>query len=993
MTRIEQRDAGFSYLESMIALAVLVMAMAIAMTFFVKFGRTMNTESGLLGVQQASRVVLDEIVRSVRQAGYGIRRADVYNSARWQRSIVFASPYELAFNADLDPAIGAIASSVTLDFPGGTSYRGEGIGATQVGAETYVYTLDANDDGSINAADRTEAALRSFNPAAETENNLDLALFVRVHGFDGADYGGTLEPIAPFVYTNATVDITYPDGGTPAPLFTYWLTEDLNGDGILSDAECINDAVGNCPPSSARPPLLYLWGDTDFDGQLSESEKLALKSLEVGSVAWPKNALASSGSYKSTSLLSPIDPNALVTFEFDVADGTKLGPGYHVRIGSGASARTYVIDDVTTSTTPDRVLLSSDPLDAHPIGSPIEVLPTTLLRAIRAVGVTYTTISAQRASVAGKATAGRAGRSGDHGLDYKLAAYHRKIEVLNAGTAANAILDRGASPDDICPLQIFNVCTDTDSARSTRYLSFVGQSALAFVVKDSLDNLVPGVGVTFDGSDDAIGSPLSDTGLTDASGVAQVGYSLTGTLGADTVSAIVTCTDNTGVTHTATARHTVDVYDVQATVVPDCLTTVSNRTGSPSAAFAVEVLSGDGPLEGHALGIGIRLDPDYLPPDPNYAGVAARLMIEGSLAGTTGLDGALAPTDATTDSNGRISGAAELTSDLYGGGARVQLTASPSAYTCNPASGELRANIDYFRLDLDSTVPEPGCTEYAPCTISDHTVRPQALASLSQNGVPVANAPLAFSTRDINPPTDGVETAASVLKPASGVQTDELGEGSVRVLNNGSMLITPETPLRTQVDVSTTGDPAVCNSGSIVSSSPRLELIFETPLSACGVEMEQGWVVPDRTNRFCMHIKNGDEEGGCSLAVRGLQITVHQFGGTSTDPGVIIKKMKGGAITTVPTCSSASAVTLFEDKCHSPKAKLANGEIWMFSGADSCSIPAGAVGPQQYFTLDQIEFENDLSPGQSMDVTVFFECLDDCADGELLSETFRLHTP
>ena len=58
------RESGFSYIEALIALAILLGAMAIAFMFFVDFGEAINTESSTLASQQAGRVVVDELTRN-----------------------------------------------------------------------------------------------------------------------------------------------------------------------------------------------------------------------------------------------------------------------------------------------------------------------------------------------------------------------------------------------------------------------------------------------------------------------------------------------------------------------------------------------------------------------------------------------------------------------------------------------------------------------------------------------------------------------------------------------------------------------------------------------------------------------------------------------------------------------------------------------------------------------------------------------------------------
>ena len=435
--------AGFSFVEVLVTMVILLGTMAMAFAFFVDFGRVISTESSTLATQQAARVVLDELGRNVRQAGFGVRREDPYNTASWQRALVFAGPHEIAFNADIDGAIGGIPSSETIAFPTGAAYSGEAVAASTDGAETYVYTVDADGDHVMEVADRIQPPSGSYNPASGTDNPLDFALFRRVYGYNGTDYGGATEPIMPYLFTNATSDISFPaDGTTPAPLFAYWLTEDIDGDGRLSADECVNDVVDDCPPTSGLAPrgnppwkpLLYLWGDSDFDGVLSESEKAA-PLQEVGSAAWTPNPLVS-GSYRSTTLASAVDPSSETAYELEVDDATQIFPGSQVQLGTGGSAEFFSVDQVVTTSSPHKVRLSGDPQNAHVVGVTVQMLPATLLRAIRTVELTFTSITDKKDSAGGSAAVGRSGRKGTGGLDYRVTVFRRRVEVINATTSA-----------------------------------------------------------------------------------------------------------------------------------------------------------------------------------------------------------------------------------------------------------------------------------------------------------------------------------------------------------------------------------------------------------------------------------------------------------------------------------------------------------------------------------------------------------------------------
>lgn len=423
----QRGSSGFSLIEMMMAMVLFLTVLGIAFDSFSTARQNLASESGALEAQQAARISLDEMALTIQQAGYGTTRSASLNRARWQRTIVYAGSHALAFNADIDSAVGPISSSTTLTFPDATTYAGEGAAATTSGAETYVYTLDANNDGSITQADRSGAASGVVNPAAETQNPLDYALFRRVYGYDGTAYGGTLAGVSAFLYTNATSSDLYPDGTSPDPLFVYYLTEDLNADGTLADAECV---VTPCPPTSARDPQLYLWGDTDFNGVLSETEKSALRPLRVGSPTWSGNRLVSGGAYPTTTLSVAVAAGAS---KLKVANASAFTAGEHFRLGSGGSADLLVVSAVTTSVTPHEITLSKAPDNAHSIGETVAVLDQTLLRAIRAVRINFDAITprADRDSSTASAAVGRAGHVGTRGSGYRVRMFERRIDLMN----------------------------------------------------------------------------------------------------------------------------------------------------------------------------------------------------------------------------------------------------------------------------------------------------------------------------------------------------------------------------------------------------------------------------------------------------------------------------------------------------------------------------------------------------------------------------------
>jgi len=434
-------SAGFSLIELLVSMAVLLVTLSIVFYFFIDTGRRFKSETAGLDMQLAARIAIDELSRELPQTGYGIDRSSPYNEAAWQKGVIYAGAHAIACNMDIDPAVGPIDGSQSMTFPTGETYTGEGPTATVAGAETYVYSLDADGDGTIDLADRSAFETGSFNPAATTDNPLDFALFRRVYGYDGSAYVKQVDPIVAHLFTNAVSGVAYADSTIPEPLFNYSLTEDLNGNNILDTGECVNDSVDACPPVTTRTPLLYIWGDTNFDGLLSDAEKNQLRGMPVGAVGWSKNRLVESGAYKQTTLASAVNPADADAYILDVAAAGKFIPGVLIQVGAGAGAERFVVESINTSSTPNTVTVTTDPTLAQANGAAVQVVADTLLRAIRAVQINFTAISPRKDSAGGAAPVGQAGRRTAHGMDYRSMTLRKTVELPNQTMAGLVAAD------------------------------------------------------------------------------------------------------------------------------------------------------------------------------------------------------------------------------------------------------------------------------------------------------------------------------------------------------------------------------------------------------------------------------------------------------------------------------------------------------------------------------------------------------------------------
>jgi type II secretory pathway pseudopilin PulG len=967
----------------LVALGVFALVAGIVFSVFSWFGRAVNTEGDTVDLQQAARTALDEMARSVRQAGFGVERLDPYNATLWQKEVVHAGPHTLAFNADLDPAVGPLAPSEILALPGAT-YRGEGASATADGAETWVYSLDADGDGQVSADDRAAVPPGAYNPALETESPLDFAVFRRVHGWDGAGYGGTVVPVAGGLFTNAVPDARFPDGTTPDPLFAYWLTEDLDGDGTLDGAECV---VAPCPPPTPRGPTLYLWGDTNGDGSLDEAEKVALGLEPVGSPAWAKNPLASAGALRGTVLVTGVDPSDPSAAVLRVADASGFAAGHHVRVGTGETGETFVLESADSGT--NELRLASSPLRPHAAADPVSVLPQTLLRAIRTVQIQYASMAKRADTRAGEAAAGRMGRRGARGLDHRVETLVRSVELVNLETAPIASAEVVAPPPS-CPVTIAFDCSGSAPDRVAVYVPAASPTALRFRVAGPGGVPMKGVPVEFAQSSPGMGSLSARTTKTAADGLAAVDYSPTAVLGSDMVTATATCVDASERLVRTPTQVTVETARLRLETASDCISTVHAKNPSSSTDFTLQVENSGGLVANVPVRVGLAFESAYLPGGTDASRLEAELVLGARSAGTTDATGRLEAVEDTTGSSGILAGQVLLRRDDAGLGARLDLVASAAAATCGPAGAPVEAPLTYYLLSLDSETPRSGCTEVAPCTIAAGSVPPTLAARLSVAGQPASNAIIEFTPDDRH-----AGNGQSILLPGRVVSTDASGVARVQVANSADGTVTPANPLTTLVDAASSGDPSFCGAGRVVLASLRSEFRFEGTAGQCDTEMRSSWLsrVGTANDRICMAIRNANAATGCPIRVTGLAVKVYRSDGITPDNVFRLERLEGGAVVATRSCATTGKVTLFAPGCNG-NAFLPNGQRWDFIAGSGCALSPQLVPPGSYFVLNLADFTAALAgTGRPLDVTVHYRCEAPCPAGLVASRTFRLTAP
>ena len=244
---------GFTLIEMLVVLLIFSFIVGGILTVFINNQHTKQLAEAITEAQQSARLSSQILTTDLRNIGYKI---DVENK---QIFIEYASPYDIVFNGNIKPypdnpdtpgypqAIDPSSSPNSVG-PSGSPYYQPGM-QYETGAETYRYTLDYNDDGTIDSTDRSANAI-----SKSTRNPDDYMLIRRVYGklSDGTN-GGSIQQIAivrgPDQYPNQADTTIY-------PLFTYWYDND-------------ND------PST--PPVL--WGDSDGNGILSDSEIINLQPI------------------------------------------------------------------------------------------------------------------------------------------------------------------------------------------------------------------------------------------------------------------------------------------------------------------------------------------------------------------------------------------------------------------------------------------------------------------------------------------------------------------------------------------------------------------------------------------------------------------------------------------------------------------------------------------------------------------------------------------
>jgi prepilin-type N-terminal cleavage/methylation domain-containing protein len=238
----KRAQRGFTLVELLVSLAIAAIVVTGMFNLYTNLFKSSVEQDRVLQMQQNARVALDDLERDLRLAGVDVTRDD--GTLPDQAVFAYAAPYEVDFNANLDNSLAGLKPTAAPDkvpasLPGGDTPFYDPSSDYPL-AETIRWTLDANDDGTIDAADRQGAT----NPNV-------YRLTRQVYGYNAGT--GTNGPETARAAEGVRGPDLYPDGSRPPVLFQYWIKEiDLNDNKAVDPGEDIN--------GSGKIDF-FLWGD------------------------------------------------------------------------------------------------------------------------------------------------------------------------------------------------------------------------------------------------------------------------------------------------------------------------------------------------------------------------------------------------------------------------------------------------------------------------------------------------------------------------------------------------------------------------------------------------------------------------------------------------------------------------------------------------------------------------------------------------------------
>ena len=213
------RAQGFTLVELMITVMLLAVVVIALTAVMYSASRSKGASANSIEASEAGRVAIDMMARDLRSAGYG---ADRDYGADPQPPIAYVDSLEVLINENLQPYPDTQPPAGPQAYDPGGNPKPRPLNGTQwtppvkysTGAEIVRWTLDLNDDGTVDAGDLTD--LNGVD-ANRTPNPDDFELVRETYGDRINGAAGNNGPT-----TQRVALVRKPGGGVP-PMFSVYM--------------------------------------------------------------------------------------------------------------------------------------------------------------------------------------------------------------------------------------------------------------------------------------------------------------------------------------------------------------------------------------------------------------------------------------------------------------------------------------------------------------------------------------------------------------------------------------------------------------------------------------------------------------------------------------------------------------------------------------------------------------------------------------------------